>query len=196
MRLQIDFVAESELTGDERNAIGAAMPQRWIDRFPLARVRAYCHRAPVYRLVATGDGAVVGSQSVFDLRVHEPVFGLGDLVVHPDVQRRGIARALITLAVSDLQARVDAPIVTGSRHAYLRRMFETLGFTPPPPGALRTVPGLAVGNAVGSPRTPRDHRALLTHCSLTGQAETQRGNVSESADLAMLDIVDHQLAAQ
>ena len=128
MQLDLNFVDETELTDGERTTIGALLPEAWEERYPGARTRAWTQHAPMYRLVAQLDGVVVANQSVFDLSVDSPVFGLGDLAVHPDHQHVGIAREMVTLTVADLRERTDAVILTSAHRDHVRRLFTQLGF--------------------------------------------------------------------
>lgn len=130
------FVPETDLAADVRTAIGALMPAEWEQLFPGIRQRAACRLDPVARVVAFFSGRVVANQSIFDLRVDTPVFGLGDLVVDPQFRGRGIARGLITTTVDELRRRENAPLMTDSEIPTVRRVFLDLDFRVTPPGAL------------------------------------------------------------
>lgn len=112
------------------------MPERWVSWYPESVPRAYTQRVPTYRLLASIEGELVGNLAVFDLSVTVPTFGLGDLVVHPDVRERGIARELLTVAVSDLRERTTAVIMTDTGFEYLRRILQELGFRQPEPNEM------------------------------------------------------------
>ncbi|MFZ4515330.1 MAG: GNAT family N-acetyltransferase [Acidimicrobiia bacterium] len=136
MQLDLAFVDETTLDNAERKAIGSLLPERWEQYYPGTWERAWSQRAPTYRLVGSVGGVVVANQSIFDVTVDVPAFGLGDLAVHPDYQHSGIARALVQVTVADLRERTDALILTSSGTEHVRALFFALGFQIVPEAAL------------------------------------------------------------
>jgi len=123
-------VAESDVTSKLREQLGVLMAEG-LDDGP-----AYLHRAwrtipPILRIVAQGqDAQVVGHTSIFLVETEPTVslYGIGDVVVHADHRRRGIARELCARAVARCWEQGAAVVLTKTKP--LRDVFAELGLKP------------------------------------------------------------------
>jgi GNAT superfamily N-acetyltransferase len=127
--VRVEVVAEESIAPAVRDALGALMPERWLQTDDERR-RAWTKQQPQVRAIAY-DAGPIGQAAICLLRPAGPrVAGIGDVVVAVDHRRAGIGTTLLREAVRAAEDLGAETIVAASRHHTVRRVLEELGFRP------------------------------------------------------------------
>jgi GNAT superfamily N-acetyltransferase len=162
--------------------------------------------------VAEHDGRLVGCALAL---VREGIWGLSQLVVHPDMQSAGLGRALLRSAHDYGGSAVRGRIVLASADARALRAYVRLGLTAHPslcaqgvPRAVSEPPGVRAGTLADLPLTEAvdrrvrgaahggDIAALLDAGSTLLVAPGRGYAVTETGELRLLAAVDDAAARE
>ncbi len=119
---------------DLRPEVTAHDHGRWQDDYRVEVPSLLAPDQDRYVTLAEQDGRVLGYVA---WNITDVTSGRLEMVaVHPDARRRGVARALCTTAITQLQQRGAAVVHIGTGgdafHAPARALYESLGFIPYP----------------------------------------------------------------
>jgi nodulation protein A len=163
--IDVRLVAEADLTPEDdlaiRELLMASFPR---DREQFER-RSWWGSPPDHRLLLSVDGRLVGHLDI-ERRVIEVgstdvlVAGIGEVAVHPDVQRRGLGRRLIEELLRTLLTEVPVSfgyLTTGPADAAfytavgLTRIDATVRYRDPDTGAWEVIDPLSFVLPAGAP---------------------------------------------